>query len=294
MKPPTQGDLTDLTVLGNETRHLSVRGQQTVNSGDRHWLIGEPECALLRLHQIAHVGIMRAKSPYEIVRTQQSGTYLLACFEGEGEVLADGAWKRIRAGNACLLPPFVLNALRCIKGKPWHFAWVRYEESREVMPIVSSLSPVAGPYDPLPIRMAIEGLHAEASGVNGASMLHHWTELIHQYVLRFAQPKQPDDRLWRVWHEVEKNPARNWSLTDLAALACVSEEHLRRMCRKQLGRSPMQHLTFLRMQRARHLLSVTDDKIEVIARAVGFKSVFSFSNIFKKWIGWRPSEQRLR
>jgi transcriptional regulator GlxA family with amidase domain len=66
------------------------------------------------------------------------------------------------------------------------------------------------------------------------------------------------------------------------------------MCRKQLGRSPMQHLTFLRMQRARHLLSVTDDKIEVIARAVGFKSVFSFSNIFKKWIGWRPSEQRLR
>jgi transcriptional regulator GlxA family with amidase domain len=56
----------------------------------------------------------------------------------------------------------------------------------------------------------------------------------------------------------------------------------------------MQHLTFLRMQRARHLLSVTDDKIEVIARAVGFKSVFSFSNIFKKWIGWRPSEQRLR
>ena len=54
----------------------------------------------------------------------------------------------------------------------------------------------------------------------------------------------------------------------------------------------MQHLTFLRMQRARHLLSVTDDKVEVIAHSVGFESSFTFSNTFKKWIGWRPSEQR--
>jgi len=294
MKPTAPSAHGDVTILGGDTRHISVRGQERFDRDDRQWLAGQPDCALLRIHQIAHIGIMRAMAPYEILRTRQSGTYLLACFEGEGEVLADGAWKRIRAGHACLLPPFVRNALRCVKGKPWHFAWVRYEESREVMPILSAVSPVVGPYDAAPLRRAVEGLHAEASGTHAAAPLHHWTELIHHYVLRFAQPIQPDDRLWRVWHEVEKSLARDWTLTELAALACVSEEHLRRLCRRQLGRSPMQHLTFLRMQRARHLLSVTDEKIETIARTVGFKSVFSFSNIFKKWIGWRPSEQRLR
>lgn len=284
----------DITILGGESSQFGVRGRQAISSGDRPWLADAPECPLLAIHQIAHIGIMRARFPYEILRNRQSGTYLLACFEGEGEVLADGAWKRIRAGHACLLPPFVRNALRCVRDKPWHFAWVRYEESREVMPILSAVSPVVGPYDAIPLRRAVEGLHAEASGPHAAAPLHHWTELIHHYVLRFAQPTQPDDRLWRVWHEVEKSLARDWSLTDLAALACVSEEHLRRLCRRRLGRSPMQHLTFLRMQRARHLLSVTDEKIETIARAVGFRSVFSFSNIFKKWIGWRPSEQRAR
>lgn len=35
----------------------------------------------------------------------------------------------------------------------------------------------------------------------------------------------------------------------------MSEEHLWRVCRRELDRSPMRHLTFLRLQRA-HLLSV--------------------------------------
>jgi len=42
---------------------------------------------------------------------------MLACFEGEGVVLVDGGWKRIRKGQACLLPPFVMNALKCLPGK---------------------------------------------------------------------------------------------------------------------------------------------------------------------------------
>jgi AraC-like DNA-binding protein len=72
----------------------------------------------------------------------------------------------------------------------------------------------------------------------------------------------------------------------------MSPEHLRRLCKKELGRSPIQHLTFLRMKHARYLLGTTDDKVEVIAHAVGYESPFTFSNTFKKWVGWRPSELR--
>ena len=78
----------------------------------------------------------------------------------------------------------------------------------------------------------------------------------------------------------------------LAGIAHVSEEHLRRLCRKELGRSPMQHLTFLRLRQARHLLATTPDKIESVATAVGFKNMFGFSNTFKAWIGIRPSDFR--
>jgi len=279
----------DIEVLGKSTRSKVVRA----DAGDtRPWVRSEPVCELLGQHHIAHCGIMQAKPPFQIVRARQSGTFMLACLEGGGAILADGRWKRVRAGQACLLPPFVMNALKCLPGRDWTFAWVRYREEREARPIVSSISPVSGPFGGGPLRAAIEGLHEEARGGRAASALHHWTELVHHYVLRFAQPHRSDDRLWKLWQRVEADLGRDWSLNDLARIACLSGEHLRRLCRRELGRSPMQHLTHLRLQRARHLLTVTDDKVEVIANAVGFGSVTTFSNTFRQWIGRRPSEFR--
>ena len=54
----------------------------------------------------------------------------------------------------------------------------------------------------------------------------------------------------------------------------------------------VQHLTFLLIQRAKNLLSSTDEKIETIARMVGCENPFTFSSLFKKWVGWSPSRYR--
>jgi YesN/AraC family two-component response regulator len=56
----------------------------------------------------------------------------------------------------------------------------------------------------------------------------------------------------------------------------------------------MHHVTYLRMRRAAELLSATGDKVETIAAKVGYQNPFVFSTTFKKWIGWRPSEQRTK
>ena len=285
-RPPSA---TDAHVLGARTSCRVVQG----NHLDRRaWLADEPYCPILNNQHIAHVGIMRAEYPFEITRHDQSGTFMLSCFEGAGLVLVDGSWHRIGPGEACLLPPFVMNSLRCEKGSAWHFSWVRYLESREVNPIVSAHSPVSASFPAEPLRSAIEGLRAEVLSSNSAASLHLWVDLIQTYVTRFAQPYQSDSRLWRVWSAVEQWPEKPWTLTELASIASVSEEHLRRICRKELGRSPKQQVTFLRMQKASHLLATSDDKIETIARAVGYQNPFTFSTAFQKWVGWRPSEHR--
>lgn len=284
-----------LTAFSEDIQNLGPSKYLVVRSDDsdrREWLAESPICPLLSQHHIAHVGILRARYPFELMRTYQSGSYIMACFEGLGEVLVDGTWKVLRAGEACLLPPFVLNTFKCKQGVPWDFCWVRYLESRETKPIVSQNSPVLGAYDHAPLLAAIQGVHAECTGVNNPAALNHWIDLIHQYVLRFAQPHDYDDRLWKLWHQVEPRLERKWTLTELAELAHVSEEHLRRLCRKHYGRSPMQHLTFLRMQRSKYLLSTTHDKIETIARAVGYENPFTFSTLFKRWVGWSPSRFR--
>ncbi|MGJ8723595.1 MAG: helix-turn-helix transcriptional regulator [Roseibacillus sp.] len=169
---------------------------------------------------------------------------------------------------------------------------MRYSESNETRPVVTALSPVVGVFAPQSMQAAVTGLHAECLASQNLSALHHWSELIHHYVLQFAQPHSSDERLWRVWEKVEGDLNYAWSLDELARIECMSSEHLRRLCKSELGRSPMQHLTHLRLQKARQLLSTTEDKVEVIAKQVGYESVTSFSNTFRKWIGFPPAHFR--
>lgn len=63
---------------------------------------------------------------------------------------------------------------------------------------------------------------------------------------------------------------------------------------KELGRTPVQHLTYIRMQRAQHLLETTNDKIEAIAAETGYDGAMVFSRAFKRWLGVTPSDYRAR
>lgn len=56
----------------------------------------------------------------------------------------------------------------------------------------------------------------------------------------------------------------------------------------------MQQVSYLRMRHAADLLTSTDYSIESIAREVGYRNQFAFSNAFSRWIGWRPSDYRMK
>lgn len=272
--------------------HQNLSETHIVGPRTKEWIVRAADCPAMRTHHIAHTGIAEASVPYRMVRAHPTGSYLLACFSGQGRILLDGRWQDCRAGMACLAPPNVLNAFHAVPRHRWEFCWVRYEEPAKRKPVGTAFSPVMARYDAQPLRAAILGLHHECGAGGEAKAVHHWVELIHGYVLRFAQPWHLDDRLWRLWETVNRDLGQDWTLETLARLSHFSGEHLRRLCRQELGRSPMQHVTYLRMRRATELLETTDDKIEAIATAIGYHNPFVFSNTFKKWIGWRPSEYR--
>jgi AraC-like DNA-binding protein len=283
--------LSETDIFGPLTKQIVVRAD---DSDKRDWIKRQPVCKALVQHRIAHAGVREAQWPYEIVRLKQSGTFFMACLKGEGRILVDGRWQVCKAGMGCLLSPHMLHAFHAVKGRPWHFVWVRYQAVPEKRPIAGAGSPVMAQFHGEPLRAAVEGLHAECCGESSPAALHHWLELIQSYVLRFAQPWQMDSRLSKLWDRVSDRLDEAWTLGALASQAHVSGEHLRRLCLGQLGRTPMRQVTYLRMRQAAELLATTDDKIESIANAVGYANPFVFSTTFKKWIGWRPSEHRVR
>jgi AraC-like DNA-binding protein len=260
---------------------------------DRSWLASSPVCPILAHYQIQHTAVATMPAPFQIVRTQLGGSYFMACFGGEGRVLVDGRWLRCTPGKAVLLPPRTLHAFHTPSGKTWEFCWVRYQELPGQRPLATAQSPVVGRYDAEPLRHAILGLHRECSGDTSPAAVEHWVRLLHHYVLRFAEPAEVDERLYRLWERVADSLDQPWTMADMMRETHLSDKQLQRLCRRQLGRTPRQQLIWLRMRRAAELLAKRGDKIETIASRVGYQNPFVFSTTFKRVMGWSPSRYPL-
>jgi AraC-like DNA-binding protein len=99
-------------------------------------------------------------------------------------------------------------------------------------------------------------------------------------------------RLTTLFSAVDRQLQFEWNMQHLSEKAHYSAPHLHRLCVKRYGRSPMQHVIFLRMQRAKSLLKGTQWPISYIANYVGYANVFVFSKRFKKSVGVSPTKYR--
>jgi AraC-like DNA-binding protein len=266
-------NLSETHIVGRNTRQLIVRAD---------------DCSALEKRLISHVGVGDAATPYRIVRTHLSGTYVHASLGGEGRILLDGRWRPHRAGMVSLAPAHVLHAFHAIPSKRWQYCWVRYKP-QSPRSAIGFIAPIMARFNAEPLQNAILGLYREVEGGGNTGSVMLWIDLIEHYISRFAEPLQREDRLRAVWDAVQGDLAYPWTVSSLADLANMSGEHLRRLCQSGLGRSPMQQLTYLRIQYAAHRLATSQVTVEEIGHQVGYQNPFAFSNTFKRMTGFRPS-----
>ena len=277
----------DVTIHGKGTQ---FDGVHLGTEDPRPWLKRYAVCPALSRFQMVHAGLAEAPAPYRIVRTNQTSSYFLACFGGRGRVLLDGRWRLIRPGLACLLPTHAYNAFEALPGDTWRFAYVCYQQQPEEPPIISASTPVVKEFEAGLLRLAIEGLTAECRHNPNPTQVNRWLELAHSYVLAFTQPLQQDSPLPALWQRVAARLHKDWTEDALAQEVHTTTEGLRRLCHKELGRSPLEHLGHLRMRRATELLTAPQLDLRAIAQTIGYSNPTSFSRDFKAIIGCRPSE----
>ena len=85
-------------------------------------------------------------------------------------------------------------------------------------------------------------------------------------------------------------PARSWTLDELAAEAGASRSALASRFTHLMAYPPIQYLTRWRMQLAAKRLTERGAKVAAVAQEVGYDSEAAFSRAFKKFSGRSPSE----
>ncbi|MFD6760750.1 GlxA family transcriptional regulator [Streptomyces roseolus] len=95
-----------------------------------------------------------------------------------------------------------------------------------------------------------------------------------------------------VMRHLDQNLPVRYDLTGLAREFGVSTRTLLRRFGAETGRTPLAYLHTARVRRARHLLETTDRTIAAIAADVGYRDPGTFSAVFTRHAGRRPSVYR--
>lgn len=152
------------------------------------------------------------------------------------------------------------------------------------------------------LRQTLEAISAELGG--GAA---GWREVIRSlvnqlavYLLRehinvqrsdeieLSRVGLVDRRLRRAVEFMHDNCGRELSLSEIAAVAYLSEFHFARLFKKITGLTPHGFLAGLRIERARRLLAESDLAIAEVGATVGYASQSHFTKVFREATGMTP------
>jgi AraC-like DNA-binding protein len=89
---------------------------------------------------------------------------------------------------------------------------------------------------------------------------------------------------------IHADPARRWTLNDLAALAGMSRSSFALKFKQTVGQAPMDYLTRWRMLLAGDRLAHGGEPVSVIALSLGYESESAFSTAFKRVMGRSPRQ----
>lgn len=93
-------------------------------------------------------------------------------------------------------------------------------------------------------------------------------------------------------NEIKGDPARWWTVADMADYCGVSDDQIRRFFIKYTGCLPKLYVDRYKLHRAAELLADTSRSIHSIAEAFGYQDPYHFSRRFKNIMGISPQQYR--
>ncbi|SDP10834.1 AraC family transcriptional regulator [Actinacidiphila guanduensis] len=168
---------------------------------------------------------------------------------------------------------------------------------------ISARDPGAGAFGPL-LELLNEESAQERPG--GSAVRRHLVHVLFLHALRIAYAGAgdgpgtgwpaalADPMIGRALHALHGDPARRWTVGELAREARMSRSSFAERFHRTVGLPPAEYTARWRLHVVAHQLRTTDRRVNEIASALGFSSPSSLNAAFRGYLGCSPVDYRRR
>lgn len=215
---------------------------------------------------------------------------LVYCTSGQGTFLfQDGRIIPYHAGEMVAVPPKEVHANSCEEGSanihlnildpsfPYRYAFKVQDEGGSIC------------------RAFVEArMYYTSDKAKRELVLASLGELIVSYLIVLRSNSEFSEPVEQIRNSILNNYTHpEYALDEYIKSLPFHYDYLRKVFKKELGMSPLEYMTSLRMKNAERLLSTmwtSGYAIAEIAQMCGFENALYFSRVFKKYYGCSPSQ----
>lgn len=228
---------------------------------------------------------------------------LIYCVGGKGWFkYSNHPRQEVLPGNFFILPPGNMHRYGADRHNPWSIYWVHFTGhtastfAANEDNLLQSIAYQERDEHTLLFDEIIATLSAGVSDENiaySSGCLNHLLTLF-KYNHIYDRNRHPryNDFLEQAIIYMKNNLHKRLILSEIAAASNLSASHFSTLFKQRTNRSPMEYFTFLKIQRACHLLDNNSIRIKEVAQMLGFDDPFYFSRLFSKVMLLSPSEYR--
>ena len=240
--------------------------------------------------EITLAGCSNLSGRYRVARTAPIEHTLFYTLKGQGKLTTIDNEYTLVANTLAILPTKQSFEVS-IAGEQWDIIWLNLANTKRWQHIALGQALIINDLNLDSLHFAMELLYSEPDATLREGVLPILSYYLNA-TLRGDNAKKANNRLHNLFKAIEKRLQFNWTIEAMCEHLHYSPPHLHRLCQAQFGKSPIQKLIHLRIERAKSLLLNTRWPVQHIATYVGYTNIFNFSKSFKKLTKVSPSEFR--
>jgi AraC-like DNA-binding protein len=245
---------------------------------------------------INSLAFKRREKGYHAPTHIRNDSQLYYCITNKIEVMLDNNWSVLEPGECVFIPPGIKRSFKGT-GKEPQYLLVHFISEDDVFKDLYKKKQMLSLQGQAVANRLINELSGTASYESEQMVYALITELFIEVfrssdVVRGHKQLPKDERVRLIERYMKLNFHRSLGRDEFGKAAALSPSHVGYLYQKVTGKTLISRLTEIRIEEAKRLLENSTLPITYIAHDVGFNSFSHFTQLFKKSVGFSPSEYR--